>query len=293
MSNTKSPLSPVIDALEPAAPLDAPGKKIAAQVRGLLGPGALKDGLSGTWLGHALHPLLTDLVIGSFVSATVLDVIGGDDRGRAQERLIGVGIASYAPTAITGISDWADSEPAGDGIRRVGLVHAATNSVALSLYTASLVARRKGNPGRGKLLGFGGAAVLGAAGLLGGHLSYAQGVGPNQTAFDEGPADWTPVGEAADLVEGQPVRVVADETPVFLLKHADGLHALHDRCSHRGCSLSSKGTLDGEVVECNCHGSRFNLHDGSLLRGPATTDQPSFEVRESAGTIEVRLPEQS
>ena len=289
MSNTKSPLSPVIDALEAAAPLDAPGKKIAAQVRGLLGPGALKDGLSGTWLGHALHPLLTDLVIGSFVSATVLDVVGGDDSGQAQERLIGVGIAAYGPTALTGFSDWADSEIGNDGVRRVGLVHAVSNSAALGLYTASLIARRKGDHGRGKLLALGGAGVLGAAGFLGAHLTYAQGIGANQTIFDEGPSDWTAAGESADLIDGKPTRVVANETPVLLLRHADGLHAIHDRCSHRGCSLSAMGTVDGEVIECNCHGSRFNLSDGSLLRGPATTDQPTFEAREIAGKVEVRL----
>ena len=289
MSNSTSPLSPVVDALESASPLDPIGKQIGKSFRGLVKPGAFKDALSGTWLGHALHPLLTDLVIGSFVSATVLDVVGGDDSGQAQERLIGVGIAAYGPTAITGFSDWADSEIGNDGVRRVGLVHAVSNSAALGLYTASLIARRKGDHGRGKLLALGGAGVLGAAGFLGAHLTYAQGIGANQTIFDEGPSDWTAAGESADLIDGKPTRVVANETPVLLLRHADGLHAIHDRCSHRGCSLSEMGTVDGEVIECNCHGSRFNLSDGSLLRGPATIDQPTFEAREIAGKVEVRL----
>ena len=52
--------------------------------------------------------MLTDVVIGSFISATVLDVIGGDDSGTASERLIALGIAAYPPTALTGASDWAD-----------------------------------------------------------------------------------------------------------------------------------------------------------------------------------------
>ena len=133
-----------VEALENVAALDGPGKAIGKTVRNTVGTGALKDALSGTWLGHALHPLLTDLVIGSFVSATVLDVIGGDPDGKAAERLIAVGIASYPATSITGTNDWADTEPADPRVRRVGLAHAAANVAALSLYTASLVQRRKG-----------------------------------------------------------------------------------------------------------------------------------------------------
>src|ERR687884_2275699 len=123
--------------------LDSPAKAIGKAVRDSVGRGPLKDALSGTWLGHAVHPMLTDVVIGSFTSATLLDLLGGDDDGTAAERLIAVGIAAYGPTALTGVNDWADSEPVDDAVRRVGLVHAATNSIALGLYTSSLAARRK------------------------------------------------------------------------------------------------------------------------------------------------------
>ena len=176
MTDPRSPLSPVVHALEAAGPLDPIGRFAGSRVRSALRPGAVKNALSGAWLGHALHPLLTDLVVGSFVSATVLDVLGGDDRGAAQRRLIGVGIAAYGPTALTGVSDWADAESSDPAVRRVGLIHAVSNSMALGLYSASLAARRRGDTGRGKLLGLGGAAALGAAGYLGGHLTYSRGV---------------------------------------------------------------------------------------------------------------------
>ena len=284
-----SPFSPLIDAVESAAPLDAPAKKVGETVRGAISPGALKDALSGTWLGHALHPMLTDVVIGSFTSASLLDLLGGDDDGRATERLITIGIAAYAPTALTGVNDWADAEPVDDTVRRVGLVHAASNAVALTLYGSSLRARRRGNRGRGKLLGFAGAAVLAGAGFLGGHLSFTKGVGPNQTAFDPGPDDWTEAMKSDDLPEGEPKAVVVDDTPVLLLRHRTHLHAIHDRCSHRGCSLADTGTVEREVVECGCHGSRFSLRDGSVQRGPATTGQPAYEVRERDGKVEIKL----
>jgi nitrite reductase/ring-hydroxylating ferredoxin subunit len=280
-------LRPLIEALENASVIDAPAKKLGSVVRGAIKPGAVKDALSGTWLGHALHPLMTDVVIGSFLSATLLDVLGGDDDGGAQQRLIGVGIAAYGPTALAGFNDWADTEMADERVRRVGVIHAWTNLSALSLYTASLAARRNGSHGRGKLLALAGAGVLGAGGFLGGHMSFAQGVGPNQTAFDPGPDDWTEV-DASGLEDGKPLGVLAGETPVVLVRHRGHVHALHDRCSHRGCPLS-KGELDGEILECFCHGSRFRLGDGTVERGPATAPQPVYEVRESDGKLEIRL----
>jgi len=282
-----TPLDPAIEAVEGAAALDGPGKTIGKTVRNTISPGALKDALSGTWLGHALHPLLTDVVIGSFVSATVLDLIGGEESAKASERLIAVGVAAYGPTALSGVNDWADTEPADERVRRVGLVHATTNATALSLYLASLSARRRGARTRGKLLGLGGATVLMAGGFLGGHLSFAQGVGPDQTVFDPGPEDWTPAADAGALPDGRPTRVVVDDTPVLLLREGESIFAIHDRCSHRGCSLAD-GKLDGDAIECACHGSRFDRRDGGVLRGPATAPQPAFQTRVQDGRVEVR-----
>lgn len=284
---TATPLRPLVDALERLTALDAPGKAVGKAVRGALAPGKVKDAVSGTWFGHALHPPLTDVVIGSFVSASLLDLLAPNSP-EASERLLGVGLAAALPTALTGTNDWADTEIADASVRRVGLVHASANTTALTLYAASLLARRRGSRGRGAALALAGAAVLTAGGYLGGHMSYIRGVGPNQTAFDPGPDEWTSALGAAELRDGEPVAVVVGDTPVFLVRHGHGVHAIHDRCSHRGCSLSD-GQIDGYVVTCVCHGSRFDVTDGSVLRGPATAGQPAFDVREADGRIEVRL----
>jgi nitrite reductase/ring-hydroxylating ferredoxin subunit/uncharacterized membrane protein len=283
-----SPTEPVVRQLEAASLLDTPGKTIGRAVRSVISSSqALHDTLAGTWLGHAVHPMLTDVVIGSFLSATALDLLGQEDTSAAAERLIGLGIAAYAPTAVTGITDWADTEIADERVRRVGVVHATGNLLALSLYTASLARRRRGQWGSGAALGAVGAAVLMAGGYLGGHLSLRRGVGPDQTVFDPGPTDWTPAADAAQLPEGRPTRVVVDDTPVLLLRSGELTYAIHDRCSHRGCSLS-EGEVEGDEIVCACHGSRFSLRDGSVLGGPATTAQPAFQVRENAGRLEVR-----
>ena len=285
-SRRATPLEPLVDAAESAAPLDPIGEALGSRLRGAL-TGGLKDALSGTWLGHALHPMLTDLVIGSFTSATLLDLLGGERSQPAAERLIVLGIAAYPPTSITGLSDWADSEAADDRVRRVGLVHAAVNGSALSLYAASLLARRRGSRRLGTALGIAGASVLTVGGYLGGHLSHVRGVGVDQTAFDPGPTDWTAAADASLLAEGRPTRVVVDETPVLLLREGDRFFAIHDRCSHRGCSLS-EGEVEGDEIVCGCHGSRFDRRDGSVLHGPATTPQPAFQVRVRDGRVEVR-----
>jgi nitrite reductase/ring-hydroxylating ferredoxin subunit/uncharacterized membrane protein len=281
-----TPLRPLVDALEQTTALDSVGKAVGKAVRGQLSGEPLTDAISGTWFGHAIHPPLTDVVIGAFLSASLLDLFGADDK--ASERLIGVGLAAAIPTALTGVSDWADTEIADDAVRRVGLVHASANSSALLLYAASLAARRRGAHGRGALLSAAGTAVMAVGGYLGGHMSYVRGVGPNTTAFDPGPGEWTSVGEASNFGEGEPRAAVAQDTPVLILRRGATFHAIHDRCSHRGCMLS-EGEIEGQIVTCACHGSQFDLTDGSVIRGPATAGQPAFETRETEGRLEVRL----
>jgi nitrite reductase/ring-hydroxylating ferredoxin subunit/uncharacterized membrane protein len=282
-----TPLEPLVRAIESAEALDPVAQTAGKTVRGMLSGGPLKDALSGTWLGHAVHPMLTDVVIGSFTAASMLDLLAPGDDGRAAERLIALGLAAYAPTAASGANDWADSEPVNDTVRRAGLVHAATNALGATLYAASWRARRRGARGRGAVLGFAGLTVMAAGGYLGGHLSLSKGVGPDQTVFDPGPTDWTPAADATQLPDGRPVRVVVGDTPVLLLRDGELIFAIHDRCSHRGCSLSD-GKLEGEEIVCGCHGSRFDRRNGAVRGGPATAAQPAFQVRVQNGTVEVR-----
>jgi len=276
-----------VRAIESAEFLDPVAEKVGQTVRSIISRGPVKDALSGTWLGHAVHPMLTDVVIGSFTTASMLDLLAPRDDGRGAERMIVLGLAAYLPTVLAGANDWADSEAVDDTVRRAGIVHAASNLVGATFYTASLRARRHGARGRGAVLGLAGMAVMTAGGYLGGHLSLSRGVGPNQTVFDPGPTDWTTAADATQLPEGRPVRVVVGDTPVLLLREGELIFAIHDRCSHRGCSLS-EGKLEGEEIVCGCHGSRFDRRTGAVRGGPATSAQPSFQVRVQDGVVEVR-----
>jgi nitrite reductase/ring-hydroxylating ferredoxin subunit len=187
------------------------------------------------------------------------------------------------PTAIAGASDWADTN---EREKRVGLVHAAANTVALACYIASYVERRRGRRLKGVAWGWAGAGAATVGGYLGGHLVAALGIGVDNTAFEAGPDDWTDAGIATD-VGASPVAVDAEGVKVFVVRSGGRLHALSDRCTHRGGPLH-EGELDGDCIECPWHQSRFRVEDGDVVRGPATLPQPRYEARERNGRLEVR-----
>lgn len=173
-------------ALENARALDAPVRALEPLVRAAVGTGARGAVLRGDWLGHAVHPLLTDVVIGTWSSASLLDLFAGDDAPRPAQRLVGIGLLAVGPTAWTGWAEWSAAAPRD---KRVGLVHAATNGLAIGLYTASWSARRRGRHVAGARLALLGAAVAGVGAYLGGHLAVARKVGSHNPVFDEASRD--------------------------------------------------------------------------------------------------------
>jgi nitrite reductase/ring-hydroxylating ferredoxin subunit/uncharacterized membrane protein len=277
----------VADAITALDQLDAPARAVGKTVRDTVPAGPVKDALSGTWLGHALHPVLTDLPIGTWTSAVLLDWLGGERSREAADRLIALGLAFALPTAVTGATEWADAEPASDEVRRVGAVHAAANASAAMLFGASLSARRSGARGTGRLLALAGAGVMTASGLLGGHLSFAKGVGVDQTAFEEPPDEWTAALRDSDLPEGQSRYAEVGGVGVLVARHGGQVYALSNRCVHRGGPLD-EGELHDGCVTCPLHGSTFRLSDGQVERGPAAYPQPVWHVRVRDGVIELK-----
>ena len=277
-----SQLRTQIDRIGDAKVLDAVADQVDHLVRPVLEPTQVKNALSGTWLGHRLHPLLTDITIGSFTGAALVDVLA-PRHGRIARRLIGVGIMSALPTAASGMSDWIDVYEDG---RRIGLVHMAGNSLGLVLFTRSWLRRRQGGM-KGRLSSVLGLAVLSISGYLGGHLTYVRGVGVDHTAFNPRVEDWTMVASSDEVSEGGHMVAQANGNEVLLVRHHGELSAFDNRCSHAGWELSG-GKLDGDHLTCPRHGSTFDLRDGSVVRGPAASPQRCFDVREQAGRIEVR-----
>ena len=248
----------------------------------------LKNILHGTWLGHPLHPALTDVPLGAWTVALALDAMesisGRRELGAGADAAIAIGLVGAAGAAVTGLTDWSEI----DGrARKVGLLHGLLNVGATVLYSTSLVLRRKQkrNAGMGfAMLGF---AVSSASAYLGGHLVFSEQVGVNHAAAQEMPKEFVPVLADTELREGEMKRADAGGVPVLLVRCEGEVCALAHTCSHLGGPLS-EGKLEGDVVQCPWHGSRFNVRDGSVVDGPATFPQPRFETRVREGQIEVR-----
>lgn len=270
--------------IEGAAALDRLGRPLAAAVSRATRPTLIKNALSGTWLGHQLHPLLTDIPIGSWVAAAMLDITGAGSHRRAAQRLVGFGTLAALPAALAGASDW--SETYGPE-QRDGLVHALANLTAVSLQAASYLARRRGKPAAGAALSAGGLGLMTAAAYLGGHLTYIRGTGVNHTAFEDAVGEWTDASALADLPLGQPVAATAGGVPLVLVRQDDQVYALSATCVHAGGPLAEGSVADGSL-RCPWHGSVYRLTDGKPLRGPAATWQPAWEVRVDGQRVQVR-----
>jgi uncharacterized membrane protein len=121
-----------------------------------------------------------EVLHGEPAGSAILDFVPGSKA--ASTTLVGAGVLTVAPAVITGLADWSLLPEKRQ--RRVGLVHAASNTVATTLYALSFVQRTRGKHGSGKLLGLAGLAVVGFSGYLGGHLAYRQGASV-ETEADE------------------------------------------------------------------------------------------------------------
>jgi nitrite reductase/ring-hydroxylating ferredoxin subunit/uncharacterized membrane protein len=242
----------------------------------------------GRWLGHPLHPALSDLPIGLWAGALILDVTDRDPPHGGGLDPAGLfsaaGIAAAVATAATGVVDWTVSD---DEDRRLGLFHGVLNTAALGLQGMSLAARLAGHRHTARGLGVASLAVTGAAAYLGGHLVFAKAVMVSRVAGADGPRRWVRVIEEAEMPDDVPTGVQADGRQILLYRHDGTLYALDNLCSH-AAGLLSRGAVEGLTVTCPLHGSQYCLADGSVSRGPSHQPQPVIRARVRNGWIEVR-----
>jgi nitrite reductase/ring-hydroxylating ferredoxin subunit len=265
--------------LERLEALDKVARPLAGAVGRAVRPRVVRNLLSGTDLGHPLHPMLTDLPIGAWVMSALLDAAGGPAAEGAADLLVTAGVVAAVPTAAAGLNDWSDT--AGPQTR-VGLVHAAVNTTALSLYLASLVARARGRRRGGQALALAGQGMLLGGRYLGGHLCFVLGVEVNRTAWEQPLQQWTPM-----LADGELRKADAGGVPVPPYRTDGTVYALASTCTHMGGPLQESTISDGCVI-CPWPGSTFRFADGSVVRSPASTPEPSYQTRIQNGRIEVR-----
>jgi nitrite reductase/ring-hydroxylating ferredoxin subunit/uncharacterized membrane protein len=247
--------------------------------------GPIKDLLHGRWLGHPLHSAATDIPIGALLVAVVLDLL--DQRGAADAALV-VTIVIMLGAAVTGAADYVDT----DGRARTrATVHSTLMVVGLVILVVSLVIRA-GDPADRTLpvalsiLGF---LIVTAGAYVGGDVVYVLGNMVSRHAFRGPGTKWialdlsaTGLADLGLLPEASPTKVRAGINDLVVVRIGDTIQAMHAVCAHAGGPLAEGRVVDG-CLECPWHGSRFDLADGHVRRGPSVYDQPSYEVRAAEG----------
>jgi len=251
----------------------------------------IKNFLHGTWLGHPLHPALTDVPVGAWTTALVFDTLDAGSNGwpwraavrrRADDAIV-VGIVGAVGAALAGLTDWQHTDGTA---RRSGLAHAALNTLALGLYAGSLAMRRRQARGAGRTLAGAGFGVMLASAYLGGRLVYRDRIGVDHAQREE-PEGFKRTVRESDLREGARLRAEAQGVRIVLVKQDGRIYAVGEICGHLGGPLA-EGRVENGAIVCPWHGSRFALEDGRVLDGPATMPQPCFETRVRDGFVEVR-----
>jgi nitrite reductase/ring-hydroxylating ferredoxin subunit/uncharacterized membrane protein len=258
------------------------------------GPGKLlQDFLNGSWLGHALHPVLTDVVIGGATMALFLDILrvffSVGDLEAATAWTLGVTALAGLGAILTGLTDFKDTAKGDE--RNIAGMHGVINIVAVLIFGISLLQRAAGGHDAAFWTLLVGYIVISLGGYVGGHVVFKYGYMVNHNAFARGKkaAEFTAVMPADGLADATPTRASLGATNLVVVRRGDVVFALKETCSHAGGPLS-EGTLRGDAIVCPWHQSTFRLSDGSVRHGPASSRQVAYSARISAGQVEVQGP---
>jgi nitrite reductase/ring-hydroxylating ferredoxin subunit/uncharacterized membrane protein len=265
-------------------------------------PRLFKTLLNGSFLGHPLHPVLTDVPITSWLLAAIFDIIwlvNPDSNvwaARGAQAAVLIGFLGALGAVATGLTDWSDTF---GHERRVGFLHGLFNSTATLLYLISLLLRYNVFSGTidfslsaaesvpAAIVGFAGLLCILYAAYLGGDLVFANATGVNHTAFEPVVEEFERVAPLDQVPQNSIYKVMAAGVPVILIRMGANVYALGATCTHAGGPLN-EGELQGDAVQCPWHGSRFNVKTGRVLTGPATVAEPRYDVRVRDGYVEVK-----
>jgi nitrite reductase/ring-hydroxylating ferredoxin subunit len=254
----------------------------------------LQDFLNGSWLGHSLHPVVVDVVVGGSTAAVLLQVLTWLGVGGLHDAtlwVLGLTWLAGISAIVTGLTDFKDTAT-GDERAVVGL-HGLINIVATLLFVVAFLLLLGAPPdgGLGGWLLLVAYLVVSVGAFIGGHVVFKYGYMVNHSAFSGGKKakDYTAVLPAADVAEATPTKAMLGTTALVVVRRGDVVYALKEACSHAGGPLA-QGTLAGDTIVCPWHGSAFRLGDGAVRHGPATTRQITYRARIHDGQVEVQGP---
>jgi len=265
-----------------------------AVYRALGTPGKyLQDFLNGSWLGHPVHAVITDVVVGGATIAIVLDLlryfVGVTGLEDALTWSIGLVSLAGVGAILTGLTDFKDTATGDE--RNVTGLHGTINIIGIVLFALSFFLRLGGLHDGAFWIFLIGYLVISVGAYIGGHVVFKFGYMVNRSAFARGKkaAEFTPVLAAAELPEATPTKASFGATTLLLVRRGDVVSALKETCSHAGGPLS-EGALHGDTIVCPWHHSAFRLEDGVVRHGPATSRQVAYRARISNGQVEIQGP---
>ena len=272
---------------------NAAARVVDASFRMLGRPGKLfQDFLNGSWLGHSLHPVVVDVVVGGSTVALLLQILtwlGVADLHAALLWVLGLTWLAGLSAIVSGLTDFKDTA-AGDERNLVG-VHGLTNILATLVLVGAFLELLWGGDAIAGWLVVAGFLLLSVGAFIGGHVVFKYGYMVNRNAFARGKAakEFTAVLPAADLPEATPTRAMLGSTALVVVRRGELVFALKETCSHAGGFLSA-GHLAGDTIVCPLHASAFRLLDGAVRHGPAATRQVAYRARVNGDQVEVQGP---
>jgi Ferredoxin subunits of nitrite reductase and ring-hydroxylating dioxygenases len=249
----------------------------------------IQNFLNGSWLGHPVHAVVTDVPIGAMTVSIIADVIG---QPVVADVSLLLGVLAMVASAVTGAADYTEVD---GNARNRATVHSVVMVLSLVVYAASLLIR-SGSPSDRVvpiLLALAGYLLLMLGAAIGGDLVYLIGTHVNRHAWRGAGTKWIKLdlGGLDDIPEGGPTKLKAGINDLAVIREGDRILAVHAQCAHAGGPLA-EGSIVAGAIQCPWHGSRFRLIDGHNVRGPAMYDQPAYEVRraEAGGWEVLRRP---
>ncbi len=102
--------------------------------------------------------------------------------------------------------------------------------------------------------------------------------------ISDGMSDFVKVAEAKDIPPLKMKEVDFNGAKVCVVNVEGKYYAIGNVCTHTGGPLA-EGKLEGYVVECPWHGSKFDIRSGEVIQSPAIRPEPSYEVKTEGENI--------
>lgn len=240
----------------------------------------IQNFLNGTWLGHPVHAVVTDVPIGALTVSIIADLIG---QPLVADVSMLLGVLAMVAAAVTGLADYAEVD---GNARTRATVHGSIMVVTLVVYVVSLLIRAGSPTDRllPILIAIAAYLLLSLGAAIGGDLVFLIGTHVNRNAWRGAGAKWIKLdlGGLTDIPEGGPTKLKAGINDLAIVREGERILAVHAQCAHAGGPLA-EGELVGDAIQCPWHGSRYRLADGHVTRGPSMYDQPAYDVRRADG----------